>query len=604
MFSWCPRQGVCGSLRSRWSPHLVFGFTTVSGSIMSRAKKYAVDPSLQSSTSLAHPWPAQRQGYTAQPGGQVEDVYRPDTGPRERSYHSDLPPRPASGPSVSVADQHHHSATPAWEPPVNSIPQPPHSAGPHLRGPKPKIDASQVPSPIEAAELDQNLYDQEDFESCNTKGLVPLAGTDYRGVDQGNSLPRYMRPTLTHIPSSSSLLDTSQLPFGVILQPFAPARYDEEPIPLVEEFAEEADTQETVSTPGPPRCIQCRGYINPWCKWVDGGQRWQCNLCQAFNLVDSAYFCHLDMSGVRTDVAQRAELRFGTVDFAVPSAYWAENPSSVSDSAGLSSTGDLLASLNQAVANTTGTGPSADAKEKSQQQRDRVRIDTKLRRPLPIGRIFALDVSWNAAKSGILTKCCQCIKDALYGRVDSGDEEDGSLPAGRVAIVTFDRAVHYYDLSPDRERPHVMVVTDLEDSFVPLANGLLVDPRQSRRQIESLLDLLPTMYAENASGDIAVGAMLRGGLEALSKEGGQINVFLSGLPNAGPGKLKPREDPLIYGTDKEKTLYIASDPFWRNTAEKMAEAGVGVNMFMFPERYMDIASVGEWRLPKASERPG
>ena len=42
-----------------------------------------------------------------------------------------------------------------------------------------------MPSPIEAAELDQNLYDQEDFESCNTKGLVPLAGTDYRGIDQG-----------------------------------------------------------------------------------------------------------------------------------------------------------------------------------------------------------------------------------------------------------------------------------------------------------------------------------------------------------------------------------------------------------------------------------
>jgi protein transport protein SEC24 len=47
------------------------------------------------------------------------------------------------------------------------------------------VDPSQIPDPIEAQELDQNLYDEEDFLTCDTKGLIPLAGTDYRGVDQG-----------------------------------------------------------------------------------------------------------------------------------------------------------------------------------------------------------------------------------------------------------------------------------------------------------------------------------------------------------------------------------------------------------------------------------
>jgi protein transport protein SEC24 len=71
-----------------------------------------------------------------------------------------------------------------------------------------------------------------------------------------------------------------------------------------------------------------------------------------------------------------------------------------------------------------------------------------------------------------------------------------------------------------------------------------------------------------------------------------LTIFASALPNAGPGKLKAREDPLVYGTDKERHLYGPGDPFWRNTAEELAEAGVGVNLFLFPERYMDIASVG------------
>jgi len=42
-----------------------------------------------------------------------------------------------------------------------------------------------MPNPIEAQEMDQNLWDDEDFMSCQTKGVIPLAGTDWRGVDQG-----------------------------------------------------------------------------------------------------------------------------------------------------------------------------------------------------------------------------------------------------------------------------------------------------------------------------------------------------------------------------------------------------------------------------------
>jgi protein transport protein SEC24 len=72
-------------------------------------------------------------------------------------------------------------------------------------------------------------------------------------------------------------------------------------------------------------------------------------------------------------------------------------------------------------------------------------------------------------------------------------------------------------------------------------------------------------------------------------------LFLSSLPNYGPGTLKPREDPLMYGTDKEKTLFSPADGFWRNTADQLAEAGIGCNLWLFPERFIDVGSVGESR---------
>ena len=74
--------------------------------------------------------------------------------------------------------------------------------------------------------------------------------------------------------------------------------------------------------------------------------------------------------------------------------------------------------------------------------------------------------------------------------------------------------------------------------------------------------------------------------------GGQITLFLSALPTIGPGKLTARDDPTAYNTDKEKSLFTPADPFWRLAAEDAAECGVGINLFLFPEQYTDIASIG------------
>ena len=74
--------------------------------------------------------------------------------------------------------------------------------------------------------------------------------------------------------------------------------------------------------------------------------------------------------------------------------------------------------------------------------------------------------------------------------------------------------------------------------------------------------------------------------------GGQINLFLSSLPTVGAGKLTARDDPSASNTDKERTLFSPADPFWRITGEELAECGVGLNTFLFPDQYTDIASIG------------
>lgn len=79
---------------------------------------------------------------------------------------------------------------------------------------------------------------------------------------------------------------------------------------------------------------------------------------------------------------------------------------------------------------------------------------------------------------------------------------------------------------------------------------------------------------------------------ALEKTGGKVICSLSTLPTWGPHRLVLREDSKIYNTDKEKTLFKTDHAEWRNIAGKMVEAGVGVDFFMTPSAYIDVATIG------------
>ena len=224
-----------------------------------------------------------------------------------------------------------------------------------------------------------------------------------------------------------------------------------------------------------------------------------------------------------------------------------------------------------------------------------------------MGRVFVIDVSGPSVGKGMVREVCEGIKHAIYGskpvKVNGGgeaedegggEEDEETLGAGeRVAIITVAESVGFWNLSPTASGPTLMVVSDLDDMFVPLASGFLVDPIESRSQVESLLNMLPDMMENRPDGSrVAAGSAIKGALAGLRMLGGQVNLFLSSLPVIGAGKLSAREDPTTYNTDKEKALFTPADPFWRTTAEELAECGVGVNLFLFPDQYIDIASVG------------
>ena len=350
----------------------------------------------------------------------------------------------------------------------------------------------------------------------------PQQQPDY--IDYDVDIPqRLFRLTATKIPQTAGQAQASKIPFGAILRPLAPPEQGEEDdIPTVQP-----------GTAGIIRCKRCRTYMNPFVAWLEHGRRWRCNICAQLNDTHSAYFCHLDEQGLRTDRAQRPELSQGVVEFIAPAEYM-------------------------------------------------------VRPPQEPTYFFVLDVTAAAVQSGLLARAAAAIKaslDSLPGRNRT-----------KVGFITFDTGVHYYNLDPDCAHAQMLVVSDLKELFVPLPEHLLVNLQESRSIVESFLDSLPEMFAQRpVQGRSCLGPALKAAFTVMKSIGGKMCVFQSLQPNLGDGALRPREQPGIMGTPKEVSLLKADGEsnWYKDTGVEFSRQQISVDMFLFPYQYMDLAALGE-----------
>ncbi|RCH80112.1 COPII coat Sec23p-Sfb3p heterodimer component, partial [Rhizopus stolonifer] len=240
------------------------------------------------------------------------------------------------------------------------------------------------------------------------------------------------------------------------------------------------------------RCTRCKGYLNPWCRYTSGGKKFVCNLCEFENTVPEASFCPCDMNGRRMDIEQHPELMLGSVEFEVPSEYHGNVP------------------------------------------------------PVPLHWLLAIDVSRHAIQSGMLKAVCDTVKHMLA---------TGSPAGMKMAIMTFDTSLHFYHMKAGSTQASMMVVSDIQDVFVPMSQGLFVDPIEFKSVIEGLLDQLPSLHQHAFVPHAAFGAAMEAALAAMKQTGGKVSVMQTSLPSLGPGALKSRDDPSLYGTEREKSLF-------------------------------------------------
>ncbi|CAH0015833.1 unnamed protein product [Clonostachys rhizophaga] len=279
------------------------------------------------------------------------------------------------------------------------------------------------------------------------------------------------------------------------------------------------------------RCRRCRTYINPYVTFLDHGHRWRCNMCNLSNDVPQAFDWDA-ASQQSVDRWQRAELNHSVVEFVAPQEYM-------------------------------------------------------VRPPQPLVYLFLFDVSYNGVANGLLATSARTILDSL-NRIPNADRRT------RLGFLGVDTSLHYFSIPKDSDEnaeTSQLVVSDLDEPFLPVPHDLLVPLSESRQSIEKFLQKLPEMFQNNQSNGSCMGSALRSGHKLISALGGKIVVLTSSLPTIGEGKLEHRDDKKVLGTSKESALLQTSNSFYKSFAVECSKNQVSVDMFLFSSQYQDVASL-------------
>ncbi|XP_038833707.1 protein transport protein Sec24A-like isoform X1 [Salvelinus namaycush] len=257
-------------------------------------------------------------------------------------------------------------------------------------------------------------------------------------------------------------------------------------------------------------------------------RRWKCNLCYRVNDVPEE-FMYNPVSRSYGEPHKRPEVQNATLEFIAPSEYM-------------------------------------------------------LRPPQPAVYLIVLDVSHNAVETGYLDVVCQSLLENINAL--PGDSRT------KIGFITFDSTIHFYNLQEGLSQPQMLVVSDIEDIFLPTPDSLLVNLNECKELVQDLLKSLPQMFGKTMETQCALGPALQAAFKLLSATGGRVSVFQTQLPSLGVGALKSREDPNQRTSAKDIQHLSPATDFYKKLALDCSGQQVAVDLFLLSSQYCDLASLG------------
>ena len=385
-----------------------------------------------------------------------------------------------------------------------------------------QIDTDKIPRPDVQPDTS---YAPKDYVTSTCANPIS-SFSSYITVDDGNAGPRYVRSTFYKVPTEESLINNTQVPLGLVIQPLADPSPDEEGVSIMD-----------YGEAGPLRCNRCRGYVNPNWIFTQNGSVGVCNLCRMNNEIPKEYYSPLDAHGSRTDRLEKPELCKGVYEFLAPPTYHTRS----------------LVTPNI---------------------------------------VFLVEASSASYLSGVFHQFFSSLQSLL--------DFIPSPELTKICIVTYDTGVNFFKAPDDLNKEMTIInVPDVNASCLPFPkNYLFLSLQDERDKINYLVERIVKHYEtsekiQKGLYGTCFGAALVDACELLIKDGGRVLAFTTQAPVDGIGKIKKRDDYKLYGTDKEKTLFVSQSDEYLNWAKKWVEKRVSVDLFCFAPEYFDITTIGQ-----------
>ncbi len=340
-------------------------------------------------------------------------------------------------------------------------------------------------------------------------------------LDQFNSSKLAIRTSSEYFPSTKQVQKSTSIPASFAIHPF-PQLYSYEEFPLAD-----FGTNQIV------RCDECRTYVNPFTEFIEGGQRFKCNLCGMLNNTPKYYFCETDVSGNRQDKYERQELYCGTYDIKCGSDYMA-------------------------------------------------------RPPIPPIYFFVIDVSQKGVENGSIDTLCNILTEFVTNDYFWGDVRT------KIGFLVYDTNISIVNLHNKLKQPQIVTLTDIDNlTRLPIFDHLLVTLSESKDIVLKFIKALPAMYASTKDNGSNLFNAVRVSASILRRTGGRMYVFQSNSnllqePNMN---VKPTGD--NKKDNKGPTpLFPASSRFFELTPD-MQQNFVSCNLFVFSKEYRNIVTIAE-----------
>jgi protein transport protein SEC24 len=140
-----------------------------------------------------------------------------------------------------------------------------------------------------------------------------------------------------------------------------------------------------------------------------------------------------------------------------------------------------------------------------------------VRPPQALTYVFLIDASKAAIDNGLLGTAARTILESL-DVIPNADRRT------KLAFIAVSSSLHYFCIPQDggeNNEPKMLVVSDLEEPFLPTPEELLPNLHESRQSIEVFLDKLgSSMFKDQTDTRCAMGSALRAGLRLIQSTGG------------------------------------------------------------------------------------